>query len=104
MNAAVRPPVGLDEPAPTALTGGGNYPVVEGRERRSENLERITEGVALTRGLGRSYGDASLPSGNGRPLAGSPLADRVLSFDRDSGVLRAEAGVTLMRLNRLTLP
>jgi FAD/FMN-containing dehydrogenase len=104
MNAAVRPPVGLDEPAPTALAGWGNYPVVQGRERRSENLERITEGAALTRGLGRSYGDASLPSGNGRPLAGSPLADRVLAFDRDTGVLRAEAGVTLMRLNRLTLP
>ncbi|MGD9762787.1 MAG: FAD-binding oxidoreductase [Candidatus Binatia bacterium] len=88
----------------TELTGWGRYPRVQGRERLSENLERITEGAVLTRGLGRSYGDASLPPPGGRPVAGSRLADRVLVFDARTGVIRAEAGVALMELNRLSLP
>jgi decaprenylphospho-beta-D-ribofuranose 2-oxidase len=86
------------------LSGWGMYPRVQGRQRLSENLERITEGASLTRGLGRSYGDASLPAPGGAPVAGSVLADRVLAFDLDSGLVRAEAGVPLMRLNRLSLP
>lgn len=99
--AAREPPA---EPALTELSGWGMFPRVQGRQRLSENLERITEGAVLTRGLGRSYGDASLPAPGGAPVAGSVLADRVLSFDLDSGQLRAEAGVPLMRLNRLSLP
>ena len=92
------------EPPLSELSGWGMYPRVAGRQRLSENLERITEGAVLTRGLGRSYGDASLPAPGGAPVAGSTLADRILSFDLASGLLRAEAGVTLMRLNRLSLP
>ena len=86
------------------LSGWGRYPVRHGRQRLGEDLERITDGVSLTRGLGRSYGDASLPAADGLTVAGSPLADRVLAFDPDSGVLRAEAGLPLWRLNRLFLP
>jgi FAD/FMN-containing dehydrogenase len=92
------------EPALTELSGWGMCPRVQGRQRLSENLERITDGAILTRGLGRSYGDASLPPPGGAPVAGSVLADRVLAFDLDSGVLRAEAGLPLMRLNQLSLP
>jgi FAD/FMN-containing dehydrogenase len=95
---------GDSDPPATELAGWGNYPRVRGRQRLSEDLERITDGAGLTRGLGRSYGDASLPASLARPVAGSPLADRVLAFDRASGIVRAEAGVTLMRLNRLSLP
>lgn len=93
------------ESAPSAeLSGWGRYPVRRGREIVGEDLERITEGeVSLTRGLGRSYGDASLPAADGMTVAGSPLADRILSFDRTTGVLRAEAGLPLWRLNRLFL-
>lgn len=103
MNAPLTATRDSDPPA-TELVGWGNYPRVRGRERLSEDLERITDGAALTRGLGRSYGDASLPADATRPVAGSPLADRVLTFDRAAGIVRAEAGVTLMRLNRLSLP
>jgi FAD/FMN-containing dehydrogenase len=92
------------EPPLTELSGWGMYPRVAGRQRLSENLERITDGAILTRGLGRSYGDASLPPPGGAPVAGSVLADRVLEFDLDSGVMRAEAGLSLMRLNQLSLP
>ena len=92
------------EPALSELSGWGMYPRVQGRQRLSENLERITEGASLTRGLGRSYGDASLPASATAPLANSTLADRVLAFDLERGLVRAEAGVPLMRLNRLSLP
>jgi FAD/FMN-containing dehydrogenase len=92
------------DPPLTELSGWGMYPRVQGRQRLSENLERITAGATLTRGLGRSYGDASLPAANGATVAGTVLADRILAFDLDTGLLRAEAGVPLMRLNRLSLP
>lgn len=52
----------------------------------------------LTRGLGRSYGDASLPPAGRGPVASSLAADRILSFDEATGILRAEAGVRLSQL------
>ena len=85
------------------LAGWGGYPVVEGYELVSEDLERITRDVVLTRGLARSYGDASLPPRGGHTVAASRLADRVLSFDPETGILRAEAGLSLFRLNRMLL-
>ncbi|MGH7789263.1 MAG: FAD-binding oxidoreductase, partial [Candidatus Binatia bacterium] len=87
--------------APSELSGWGCYPRVQGYERRGEDLERITAGAVLTRGLGRSYGDSSLPPPGRHVVAGSPLADRLLAFDPETGVVRAEAGFTLMNLNRL---
>lgn len=75
---------------------------VEGTERLGEDLLRITEGAQLSRGLGRSYGDSSLPAGG--PVANTTLADRIISFDPDSGILRAEAGLCLREMNRLFLP
>jgi FAD/FMN-containing dehydrogenase len=85
----------------TELAGWGYYPRVQGRELRSEDLEGITRDAVLTRGLGRSYGDSSLPPPGQHTVAGSPLADRLLSFDPETGVVRAEAGFALMNLNRL---
>ncbi|MDH5674892.1 MAG: hypothetical protein OEZ06_22370 [Myxococcales bacterium] len=45
-----------------------------GREIRSENLERITPGAVVTRGLGRSYGDSSLPPDGVLEPVGTTLA------------------------------
>jgi FAD/FMN-containing dehydrogenase len=70
---------------------------------RSENLERLTESAVLSRGLGRSYGDSSLPPPSVREVATTTLADRLLAFDPDTGVLRAEAGTSLFALNRIFL-
>jgi len=59
----------------------------------------------LSVGLGRSYGDAALPPArSSRPLARSTSADRLLSFDSERGVLRAQAGVCLADLIRVFLP
>lgn len=92
-------------PPAVPLHGWGRHPVVVGRERRSEDLEAITRGAVLTRGMGKSYGDASLPPpGEGVVVANSTLADRILSFDPDTGVIRAEAGLALRRLHHLFIP
>jgi FAD/FMN-containing dehydrogenase len=74
-----------------------------GRERAGEDLPELTFGACLTRGLGRSYGDSSLPP-SGETVPTSRLADRLLEFDPASGRLRAEAGVSLATLNRLFWP
>jgi FAD/FMN-containing dehydrogenase len=58
----------------------------------------------LSRGLGRSYGDSSLPAVASDRIANSRLANRIRSFDPDTGVFRAEAGLTLVDLVRLMLP
>jgi FAD/FMN-containing dehydrogenase len=85
------------------LSGWGRT-AVAGRELRSEDLARVTEGAALSRGLGRSYGDASLPATRTSVVVGTTLADRILSFDEQTAVMRAEAGLCLADLNRLLLP
>lgn len=95
-------------PYRTKLTGWGRYPVVDARQIKAENLEQSTENARLCRGLGRSYGDSSLPAGPNDTVVDTTLADRVLSLDRrpfspDYGVLRAEAGLSLLELNRLFL-
>ena len=75
-----------------------------GTERRSEDLVGLSEDAVLFRGLGRSYGDSSLPPPS-RPLAASTLlADRVLAFDETTGLLRAEAGLCLADLIRVVRP
>jgi decaprenylphospho-beta-D-ribofuranose 2-oxidase len=85
------------------LVGWGRI-AAPGREILTENLERSTLGAALSRGLGRSYGDSSLPANPADKLIATPLANRILSFDEQTGVLRAEAGLSLAEMNRLFIP
>jgi FAD/FMN-containing dehydrogenase len=77
---------------------------VSARELLSEDLAAITANVPLSRGLGRSYGDSSLPAPGDDTVAGSVRADRVLSFDPETAILRAEAGFSLHQIVRLLLP
>ncbi|PKU22758.1 FAD-binding oxidoreductase [Telmatospirillum siberiense] len=56
----------------------------------------------LPYGLGRSYGDVCLNTGKGLLL--TERLDRFLTFDATSGILRAEAGVTIGEALRLTVP
>ena len=86
------------------IAGWGGVPAVEGQERLGESLADVCRPASLTRGLGRSYGDASLPARAGAVVAGTRLGDRVLAFDREAGVVRAEAGFRLEQLDRLTRP
>jgi FAD/FMN-containing dehydrogenase len=86
------------------LSGWGRVPVVPGAELRSEDLERLTHDLPLARGLGRAYGDAALPAPGDYYVAGTALADRLLAFDPETGVLTAEAGLSLDDLCRVLLP
>ncbi len=91
-------------PAPLSTLSGWGQLSVPGRELRSEDLEALTEHAVLTRGLARSYGDSSLPPPGETTVVATPLADRVLSFDARSGVLRAEAGFSLQQMYDVFLP
>jgi FAD/FMN-containing dehydrogenase len=82
------------------LSGWGRVPAA-GSELLSENIEALTRGAVLSRGLGRSYGDSSLPARASDKVVGTRLANRILDFDAKSGVIRAEAGLSLVELNRL---
>lgn len=88
----------------TPLLEGWGRLGVPGREVLSTDLESATRGAVLSRGLGRSYGDSSLPAHEADKVAATRLADRILAFDATTGVLRAEAGISLAELNRLLIP
>lgn len=85
------------------LSGWGRT-YLPGKEVRSPDLEQASQGLPLSRGLGRSYGDASLLAAGDTRALGTTLADRILSFDEETGILRAEAGLCLAELNRIFLP
>lgn len=85
------------------LSGWGRT-YLPGSEIRSPDLLHASAGMPLSRGLGRSYGDASLLAAGDARALGTTLADRILAFDEASGLLRAEAGLCLAELNRLFLP
>src|SRR5215510_9463020 len=86
------------------VAGWGRVPVCEAEELQGEDLRAVVRDARLTRGLGRSYGDASLPPRPGARVAASRRADRLLAFEPLSGALRAEAGVSLARINDLFWP
>ncbi|WP_339744299.1 FAD-binding oxidoreductase [uncultured Maricaulis sp.] len=56
----------------------------------------------LGHGLGRSYGDSNLNPDN--ILLATTALNRFISFDRETGVLRAEAGVSLDEVLRVAVP
>jgi len=101
-SAPSRSPAAKGAP-PSTLEGWGRIGR-PGREVLSENLERITHDAVLSRGLGRSYGDSSLPALASDKIVGTRLANRILAFDDTTGVMRVEAGVCLADLVRLYLP
>jgi len=57
----------------------------------------------LARGRGRSYGDASLPAAGHRSVDTARL-DRLISFNPATGVIDAEAGVTLDAILAVGVP
>ena len=87
----------------STLAGWGRLPE-PGCEVGGEDLDDLTRGAALTRGLGRSYGDSSLPARSDDKIVGTRLANRILAFDQGTGVIRVEAGLSLASLVRLGLP
>ena len=73
-----------------------------GREVQTEDLAQAPP--VLFRGLGRSYGDSSLPPASNPLVVNTTRANRIVRFDEKTGVLRAEAGLSLHDINRTFLP
>lgn len=90
-------------PATRWISGWGLF-AKPGVERQSESLEAASAGAELSRGLGRSYGDSSLPANAASSVLCTTLADRILVFDETTGLLTGEAGVPLHEIHRLLMP
>ncbi|MEE9382600.1 MAG: FAD-binding oxidoreductase [Nannocystaceae bacterium] len=87
------------------ISGWGRHPWHRARIRTTERLAEATLNAPLSRGLGRAYGDSALPVvGEQRTLVDTTQANRVLAFDGSTGLLRAEAGLSLGSLRRFFLP
>ncbi len=91
------------------LEGWGRYPTASGLVMRPEKLSAVREAVTserwtsvLARGLGRSYGDPAF-NPEGCTLFTERL-DRLISFDPQSGWLRAEGGLSFRSILDLFLP
>jgi decaprenylphospho-beta-D-ribofuranose 2-oxidase len=80
------------------LSGWGRRPTVAALEVEDRDLAAAARDAVLTRGRGRSYGDASLPAVTGARVANSRAADRVIALDEAAGRLRVQAGATLASL------
>lgn len=101
--------VALPRATTCELAGWGLYPTeacqVYRPEREAELaavLSRAPDATLLSRGMGRSYGDASLNAGQGVVL--HQRFDRFLDFDESVGIVSCEAGVTLADLIDTALP
>ena len=79
----------------TKISGWGNYPISPATVTRPERYHqlKIVEDMTIARGMGRSYGDASLNSSQHVILM--TRLNRFLSFDPIRGLLRTEAGISL---------
>ncbi len=81
---------------------GWGRQAVRGQELSTDDLEQSPR--VLFRGLGRSYGDSSLPPAGNPVVVNTARANRMLAFDASTGVLRAEAGLSLIDLHRTLIP
>ncbi|MCB0428557.1 MAG: SDR family oxidoreductase [Flavobacteriales bacterium] len=89
-----------------SVTNWGNHPVVRVDWLETDRLDAMQRFLvadhtpAIARGLGRCYGDSSLS-----PRIFSSLAmHRVLAFDKDTGQITCEAGVSFDQLLRIIVP
>jgi decaprenylphospho-beta-D-ribofuranose 2-oxidase len=91
-----------------ALSGWGRFPICESNVFRPEKFAELAAVVAanshklIARGAGRAYGDAALNTDNG--VVDLQRLNRMLHFDPETGILHAEAGVTLDEIIRVFLP
>ncbi len=103
------PPLSVIRSRSLDLSGWGRFPVEKCDAYRPESVEEIRELIRvapseslISRGMGRSYGDASLNSGRGVIL--HERLNRILSFDPETGLLHCEASVTLAEIIDVFLP
>jgi FAD/FMN-containing dehydrogenase len=96
-----------EPPALTTVSGWGRYPQVKSRLTRPESLSALERAITgssplIARGLGRAYGDAAACD-NGTTVLTERIG-RFLAFNEITGVLRAEAGVSLSEILATFVP
>jgi len=74
----------------------------EKRRALQELVQCKQTDTILARGLGRSYGDASVNGGAG--VINTTRLNRMIAFDAETGVLECEAGVSLAEIIDVFLP
>lgn len=89
-------------------TSWGRYPTAKPRQivrlTWLDQLPRLDahEGTVLPFGLGRSYGDSCLNDGG--TLLDTTALNRFIAFDRATGIIRCEAGVSFAQILNLVVP
>lgn len=83
----------------------GNYPKVDCEMRSFNNADYLTKiltnwDTVIARGMGRSYGDASLNTN----ILSTLKLNRILEFDNKTGLITCESGVTLYDLVEIFVP
>jgi decaprenylphospho-beta-D-ribofuranose 2-oxidase len=93
----------------TEISGWGGYPRVRSRVYRAERVSDLSEMLLsgneaqwITRGEGRSYGDAA--TNGDRAVVDVRRLNRLLNFDQETGMLECEAGVTVEELLAIFVP
>lgn len=86
------------------ISGWGRYPVQNCQLYRPEKYNDLypQSPTSIAFGNGRSYGDAAL-NDQGAVILTNRL-NRFLEFDKNTGILRAEAGVTLKEILEVAIP
>lgn len=87
------------------LYGWGRYPRIQASMSFPQTLAEFgkaisDEGSSIARGLGRSYGDASLAP----QIINVGGLNRFISFDEYTGVLKCDAGVSLVEILSVFVP
>lgn len=87
------------------ISGWGNYPKKEtqllkpsSRSKLITNLQK--QKSLISRGMARSYGDSSIAS----VVMQTTYLDHFIEFDPNSGLLTAEAGITLREILKVIVP
>ena len=91
------------------IAGWGNLPTANAEVKTLDTETglsgQVSSGVEfISRGLGRAYGDAALPSKEGGVVISGLGLKRFLSFDESTGILVAESGVSLAEIIKVFLP
>ncbi len=92
------------EKAKHQISGWNNYPIASCYLSRPERYEQlhIDNPPTIARGLGRSYGDAS--NNNDHEVILMERLNRLLSFNQATGVVKAEAGLSIKDLLDVFVP
>ena len=85
------------------LKGWGGHPQISGNLAAPFSTKIFRNNLTneiIARGMGRSYGDSAIA----KEVLLTSYLDHFISFDKDSGILTCESGVTIRELLELVVP